>query len=48
MGATFIASGMLENIQNDISEEVLQNISLGDLNVDDLEVKSGSSKIPNT
>ena len=28
MGATFITSGMLENIQNDISEEVLLNITL--------------------
>ena len=48
LGALWISSGMLEQIELSISEEGLLNMTLDDLDVGDVEVKSGSSKIPNT
>ena len=48
LGALWISSGMLEQIELSISEEGLLNMTLDDLHVGDVEVKSGSSEIPNT
>ena len=48
LGALWISSAMLEQIELSISEEGLLNMTLDDLDVGDVEVKSGSSKIPNT
>ena len=48
LGAFWISSGMLEQIELNISEEGLLNMTLDDLDVGNVEVKSGSSKIPNT
>ena len=48
LGALWISSGMLEQIVLSISEEGLLNMTLDDRDVGDVEVKSGSSKIPNT
>ena len=48
VGAFWISSGLLDNIELNITEDGLLNMTLEDLDVGDVQVKSGSSKIPNT
>ena len=43
VGAFWISSGLLDNIELNITEDGLLNMTLEDLDVGDVQVKSGSS-----